>query len=274
MNSCRVKLINILSHCEVSDPSYFTHNVHHPHIVSLLIKSINCYVDSLKWTLLSIEWFLALKNFNKLKFHAKCKVFLRSFFIKMKNSCSVFKMCSEVLKSDFLSFINIYNFLLQLFATSTTKKFFFYFLLTISLYFIIDTSVLLQSFFFSSRVVSKCKAIFKFFSCQGYENEKDLPHFQLKIISRVTLSEKSSSAYIKTIPLDNIWLRWQLIHLNVFCKVFQRFVKWAATTLWIRKVALNVIYISFAGTISLSRKGYFTSFFFHKKSIKLHSRKF
>lgn len=151
-------------------------------------------------------------------------------------------------------------------------KSFFYFLLTISLYFIIDTSVLLQSFFFSSRVVSKCKAIFKFFSCQGYENEKDLPHFQLKIISRVTLSEKSSSAYIKTIPLDNIWLRWQLIHLNVFCKVFQRFVKWAATTLWIRKVALNVIYISFAGTISLSRKGYF--FFFHKKSIKLHSRKF
>lgn len=127
MNSRRVKLINILSHCEVSDPSYFTHNVHHPHIVSLLIKSINCYVDSLKWTLLSIEWFLALKNFNKLKFHAKCKVFLRSFFIKMKNSCSVFKMCSEVLKSDFLSFINIYNFLLQLFATSTTKKFFFIF---------------------------------------------------------------------------------------------------------------------------------------------------
>lgn len=163
-----------------------------------------------------------------------------------------------------LSFINIYNFLLQLFATSTTTEKFF------SLHHRHKCP-----FAILFLLSSMCKAIFKLCSVVRVMRVKDSHSFSvLKMIFRGTLGEKSSSAYIKTIPLDNIWRRWQLIHLNVFCKVFQRFVKWAATTLWIRKVALNVIYISFAGTISRVEWKGLKHFLNSEKSIKLRSRKF
>ena len=59
---------------------------------------------------------------------------------------------------------------------------------------------------------------------------------------RISVGEKCS-AWKKTIPLNNNWL----IHLNIFRKVSWRFSQSATE---IRRVELNVIYISFTWTIT------------------------
>lgn len=101
-----------MSHCDISDP----HSDILQHTLTNIIFTLNFRTGFLKTLDAAfVEWFRSKRisiNWNFIK----CKELFylnSSYFIKMKNSFLVFKMCSEVLKSDFLSqslFINIYIF--------------------------------------------------------------------------------------------------------------------------------------------------------------------